>query len=47
LGLNQATADETGHATPPEQTQAKSLLCARVCDKDSAAECAICRTPTD
>jgi len=33
LGLNQATADDTGHATPPELTQAKSLLCARWCDK--------------
>ena len=29
LGLNQAAADDTGHATPPELTQAKSLLCAR------------------
>ncbi len=33
LGLNEATADDTGHATPPKQRQAKSLLCARLCDK--------------
>src|SRR5207247_5578244 len=33
LGLNQATANRAGHATPPEQTQAKSLLCAGVGDK--------------
>src|SRR5216683_561649 len=33
LRLNQAAADDTGHATPPGLTQAKSLLCARWCDK--------------
>src|SRR6266567_2330197 len=38
LGLNQATADDTGHATPPEQRQAKSLLCARWCDKVAARQ---------
>src|SRR6266481_2684841 len=33
LGLNQATANRARHATPPGLTQAKSLLCARLCDK--------------
>src|SRR6266436_4619204 len=40
LGLNQTTANHAGHATPPELTQAKSLLCGRLRDKVSAAECA-------
>src|SRR6266705_620239 len=40
LGLNQATANRARHATPPEQSQAKSLLCARWRDKFSAAESA-------
>src|SRR6266481_1712749 len=44
LGLNQAAADDTGHATPPEQTQAKSLLRARLAHKVSAPECAISLT---
>jgi len=39
LRLNQAAADDTGHATPPELTQAKSLLCARWCRQGLAAEC--------
>src|SRR6267143_2230574 len=41
LSLNQATANDTGHATPPEQTQAKSLLRARLAHKVSAPECPI------
>src|SRR6266699_4932794 len=40
LGLNQATTNRARHATPPEQSQAKSLLCARWRDKFSAAESA-------
>src|SRR6266705_150474 len=40
LGLNQATTNHARHATPPEQSQAKSLLCARWRDKFSAAESA-------
>jgi len=39
LRLNQATADVMGHATPPEQRQAKSLLRAGLGDKVSAAKC--------
>src|SRR2546429_473289 len=41
VGLNQAAANDTGHATPPEQTQAKSLLRARLAHKVSAPECGI------
>src|SRR5882724_11349122 len=43
LRLNQATADVTGHATPPEQRQAKSLLSARGWDKVSTAGFALSR----
>src|SRR5258708_2279116 len=47
LGLNQATEDDTGHATPPEQRQAKSLLCARWCDKVAARQFAAPLSPTN
>src|SRR6267154_1297062 len=43
LRLNQAKADVTGHATPPEQRQAKSLLRARGWDKVSTAGFALSR----
>jgi len=47
LSLNQTAANDTGHATPPEQTQAKSLLCARLPDKVAARQCAISPLPTN
>jgi hypothetical protein len=38
LGLNQAAANDTGHATPPEERQAKSLLRVPARDKFPAPD---------